>query len=311
MKASIVISTYKRNSLLIKAIDSCLKQDFNDSFEIIVVDDNGLNSIYQEDNRNILSDLINSNQIIYFPLTHNMGACIARNKGADIANGEYLFFLDDDDEFLPNKLSEQISFLEANSKFNAHASSFLKKRDDKDFPATDGFPIIGDFKSFFMYGNIYTPMLCFRKADFLSVGGFAEIPKFQDMYFLCLCLERGLKIYADTNPLFVQNDHAGERISNKSVNNAHIAVAKLEELALKHRDAFNDAEWTAVNIRLTLLLATTYYSSTYLNRLKSIKYWSKCFSYSRDKKHLIPIIKSFLPNRFIKALEKRKSLLQK
>lgn len=308
MKASIVISTYKRNSFLMKAIDSCLKQDFNDSFEIIVVDDNGLDSVCQKNNRNILANLIDNNRIMYCPLTHNMGACFARNKGADIAKGEYLFFLDDDDEFLPAKLSEQISFLESNPQFNAHASSFLKKRNGKDFPATDGLPIIGDFKSFLMYGNIYTPMLCFRRSDFLSVGGFAEIPKFQDMYFLCLCLEQGLKIYADTTPLFIQNDHVGERISNKSVNNAHIAVSKLEELAIKHRDIFNEAEWTAVNIRLTLLLATTYYSSTYLNRLKSTKYWSKCFNYSKDKKYLIPIIKSFLPNSFIKVLEKSKSL---
>ena len=42
------------------------------------------------------------------PLEHNSGACVARNKGLELAKGEFISFLDDDDTWEPEKISEQI-----------------------------------------------------------------------------------------------------------------------------------------------------------------------------------------------------------
>lgn len=307
MTASIIITTYKRSNFLVRAIESCLMQDFQGEKEIIIVDDNGDGTPCQIETHDIIRDYICKNQIKYIVNKVNKGACAARNTGAEKAKGEYLLFLDDDDEFLPDKLSKQISFLRENKEYDAHACAFLKKRDGKDFPSTDGFPIIGDLRNYLMYGNVYTPMFCIKKDVFLEIGGFEEIPKFQDMYFICIFLEKGKMIYSGKEYLFIQHDHRQERISNKSITNAQIAVSKFKQLANKHKDLFSGTEWKIVQTRLTTLLATTYYSSSYINRLKSIRYWLRCFNLSKDKKYFYLIVKALIPNNLIKQLEGIKS----
>jgi len=307
MTASIIITTYKRSAFLKRAIESCLCQDFLGEKEIIVIDDSGKGTSYQIENYEIIRGYISRNEIKYIAHEINRGACAARNTGANNATGKYLFFLDDDDEFLPGKLSFQVSFIEENKEYDAHACAFLKKRNGKDFPSTDGIPVIGDLKNYLMHGNVYTPMLCIRRDTFEETGGFVDIPKFQDMYFICTFLDKGKKIYAGKEYLFIQNDHVQERISNKSARNAQIAVTKLHAFADKHKRLFSPKEWKLVQTRLTVLLATTYYSSSYINRLKSVRYWLKCLNLSKNKKYLYPLIKVLFPYSFIKLLEGKKS----
>jgi len=307
MEASIVITAYKRNDFLINAIESCLNQDFKGMLEIIIVDDNGKGTECQIKNQENLSEYIEKGQIRYIVHERNMGACAARNMGGASASGKYLFFLDDDDEFLPSKVSIQVSFLQEHPDYDAHASAFLKKRNGKDFPSTDGLPIIGDLKNYLMYGNVYTPMLCIKRDVFLNIGGFDEIPKFQDMYFVGVFLDQGKKMYAGTEPLFIQNDHNAQRISNRAVENAETAVVKFQEFAAVHKELFSPGEWLLVQTRLAKLLATTYYSSTYSNRLKSVRYWAECLKLSKDITYLYPILKCIFPNNWIKWIESLKS----
>ena len=51
-------------------------------------------------------------RIRYIVHEHNQGACEARNTGAGVARGDFLAFLDDDDEWLPEKLEEQLKLME-------------------------------------------------------------------------------------------------------------------------------------------------------------------------------------------------------
>lgn len=307
MIASVIITTYKRSDFLIRAIESCLHQDFQESMEVIVVDDNSEDSDHQKSNAKNLQPYIEANKIKYITHKENRGACAARNTGAAFASGKYLLFLDDDDEFLPQKVSTQVSFLEKNPEFGGHACAFIKKRNGEDFPSTDGMPVIGDLKNFLMYGNIYTPMLCLRKDAFERSGGFRDIPKFQDMFFACILLSHDIKIFALEEALFIQHEHIEERISNRSVKNAQIAVSVIQEFSKGYHSLFSEEEWKQAQIRFTLLLATTYYSGSYFNRLKSNRYWIKCYTLSKQTKYLYPMIKSIFPNSWIKALEKTKS----
>lgn len=104
---SVIIPTYNRSTLILRAIDSVLAQTYH-NFEIIVVDDGSL-----DDTANKLLPLIEAKIIKYY-LNPNAGVSFSRNFGADIAQGEYLAFLDSDDEWLPHKLNEQIQFLNEN-----------------------------------------------------------------------------------------------------------------------------------------------------------------------------------------------------
>lgn len=104
---SVIIPTYSRPTNLCRAIDSVLHQTYS-NIEIIVVDDNGKGSEFQKRTEEILRDYINRNQIIYVTHETNKNGSAARNTGARLSHGEYIAFLDDDDEFTPEKIELQL-----------------------------------------------------------------------------------------------------------------------------------------------------------------------------------------------------------
>lgn len=103
IKFSIIIATYKRSEKLPRAIESVLNQNY-DNYEIIVVDDNDEESIYREQNKLKLEKYLKDSLIVYLKHKKNMNGAVARNTGIKVAKGEYITFLDDDDEFENNRL---------------------------------------------------------------------------------------------------------------------------------------------------------------------------------------------------------------
>jgi glycosyltransferase involved in cell wall biosynthesis len=102
---SVIIPTYRRSNLLGTAIRSVLNQTFQD-FEIVVVDDNS-----QDDTEEVVRSF-GGRKIRYIAHQTNLGCGGARNTGIRNSNSELVAFLDDDDEWLPDKLEEQISVLD-------------------------------------------------------------------------------------------------------------------------------------------------------------------------------------------------------
>lgn len=100
---SVIIPTYNSASIISKAIDSALQQDYT-NYEIIIVDD------CSTDNTKQVVDCYctKESKIVYFRLEQNLGPAAARNKGLENARGELIAFLDADDEWIPEKLSMQV-----------------------------------------------------------------------------------------------------------------------------------------------------------------------------------------------------------
>jgi glycosyltransferase involved in cell wall biosynthesis len=105
---SVIIPTFNRSSVIIRAINSVLNQS-NKDFELIVVDDGST-----DETELLLAPLIDSGSIKYFK-RENRGVSTARNFGVEKSSGEWVSFLDSDDEWLHNKLQEQLDFLKNNS----------------------------------------------------------------------------------------------------------------------------------------------------------------------------------------------------
>ncbi|HEY8037340.1 MAG TPA: glycosyltransferase [Methylobacter sp.] len=96
---SVVIPTYNRSAFVVKAVDSVLSQSFTD-YEIIVVDDGSTDTTKKS-----LKKYGNKIRYIY---QDNSGVSAARNTGITIARGEWVAFLDSDDEWRTDYLFKQM-----------------------------------------------------------------------------------------------------------------------------------------------------------------------------------------------------------
>ncbi|MFJ2975002.1 glycosyltransferase [Kluyvera sp. NPDC087067] len=106
---SVYIPTHNRKDLLSRAIHSVLKQTYK-SIEIIVSDDGS-----RDGTSELIEELQSKFQnIIYVKSDIAQGACFARNKAINLANGEYITGLDDDDEFTEDRIEKMVNTLKNN-----------------------------------------------------------------------------------------------------------------------------------------------------------------------------------------------------
>lgn len=112
-RVSVIIPTYKRPKNLSNALTSVIEQDYSD-IEVIVVSDNGISSEYNEETALIVKKFEGVNpkcKIILINHIDNRNGAAARNTGILASTGEYICFLDDDDIYLPGRLSLSIDKL--------------------------------------------------------------------------------------------------------------------------------------------------------------------------------------------------------
>ena len=99
---SVIIPTYNRKEVVLQAIDSVYRQTFPIA-EVIVIDDGSTDGTQ-------LSIDEKFPQVTYIS-QENAGVSSARNRGINIANGEWIALLDSDDQWLQNKLEKQFKVL--------------------------------------------------------------------------------------------------------------------------------------------------------------------------------------------------------
>ncbi|MCB0339548.1 MAG: glycosyltransferase, partial [Bdellovibrionales bacterium] len=107
MLVSVVIPVFNRADQLAEAVDSVLAQTFRD-FELIVVDDGS------EIDLSVIKERVLASGHVWLEQP-NAGVAAARNRGVAVSKGEWVAFLDSDDRWLPQKLSEQLDYHEQHS----------------------------------------------------------------------------------------------------------------------------------------------------------------------------------------------------
>ena len=140
---SIVIPTYNRPEYLQRAIESTLRQTYK-KIEIVIIDDHS--------NVDLLP-LINSfkdERIRYYKNPENKGAVYSRNRGISLSKGDFINFLDDDDEILPNKIELQLKKFEDSKVENLGVVTCDMEYQRKD---------IHELKKNRLKGNIYRKSL--------------------------------------------------------------------------------------------------------------------------------------------------------
>ncbi|KKP77930.1 MAG: Glycosyl transferase family 2 [candidate division WS6 bacterium GW2011_GWF1_35_23] len=104
-RISVIIPAYNRAHTLDRAVQSVINQTYT-NWELIIVDDAST-----DDTENLVKKYIDE-KIKYYRNSVNKQKSYSRNRGVKVSVGEYVAFLDSDDEWLPEKLERQISSLE-------------------------------------------------------------------------------------------------------------------------------------------------------------------------------------------------------
>lgn len=107
---SIITPTYNCGKFIEETIQSVLNQTYT-NWEMIIVDDCSTDNTKEVVEKYVKID----SRIKYFLLENNSGAAVSRTKAMELANGNYIAFLDSDDLWLPNKLEAQLKFMKENN----------------------------------------------------------------------------------------------------------------------------------------------------------------------------------------------------
>ena len=169
---SILLPTYKNPAYILRAIDSVIKQSYED-WELLIIDD-GLT----ETAKGIISDFIKQDQrIVVISNLKNLGIQKSLNHGLSKARGVYVARIDDDDEWTDiYKLHNQVDFLKNNPEYVLVGTGALVVNGKKEelfryfFPETDI-----SIRNKILYKNCFIhSSVVFSKEKAVEVGGYSE-----------------------------------------------------------------------------------------------------------------------------------------
>lgn len=206
-KVSVIIPYYNRDTSVIRAIKSVLTQTYT-NYEIILVND-GSDKKYYEFVENYIETIKNNVDIKHL-YQNNKGPSSARNNGIKVANGEYIAFLDSDDEWIENKLEFQMNLMDEYNIDLLGCNIYIIDRNIKSkFYFTNKEFEKLTFKKLLFRHYIATPAAIMKKSVLEDLGGFPEGQRYaEDVYLftkisrkynVCISGQFLVKIY---KPLF-------------------------------------------------------------------------------------------------------------
>ncbi|WP_217522745.1 glycosyltransferase [Vibrio metschnikovii] len=188
-RVSVIIPTYKRPRNLLNSLSSVLEQNYRD-LEIIIVNDNGEGSDCHFEVIDLIDEINkknHSNKIKLINHKTNRNGAAARNTGIMASTGEYICFLDDDDVYLPGRISESVAKLMTTPNdvgavycgflgWNSSENDFHRyKEGDLTLDI-----LMLDYKNHYLHTNTVT----YKREAVLSINGFDEsYHRHQDLEF--------------------------------------------------------------------------------------------------------------------------------
>jgi glycosyltransferase involved in cell wall biosynthesis len=214
VELSVIVPTHNRADALEKTLDHLKDQVFGQPWEVIVVNNN-------------CSD--NTDEVVaryqgFFPvpliLAHEKkpGASAARNKGAALAKGRYLLFMDNDVLMPADTLARHYRNLEQHpgAWFVAHAENMPEQKNTHfgKFRSSLEQPVDTQIRETTMITgqNVSLP-----RSQFEELGGFDEkfhVASGEDRELALRAIRKGIKIYFDPSIVVLHNDWAGSSIKD-------------------------------------------------------------------------------------------------
>lgn len=236
-QVSAIITTYKRNeSFLERAIVSVLKQTYS-NLELLIVDDNGKNSPYHS----IVSSIVekyknNGHNIQLIAHEENQGAQRARNTGIKHAKGEFIAFLDDDDEWLEIKIEEQLKLFSVDKNIGlvycwynvlTEQENGEVLKEPVELPQYSDEQILPQLLRANYIASTSFPLI--KKECFNTVGFFDEALEASQDYDMWVRITKQFKIRCVNKPLVNYYKHVGERITSNNAKKSRAEKMFLEK----------------------------------------------------------------------------------
>ncbi len=186
---SVIMSTYNRENLVKEAVESVLNQTYKD-FEFIIFDDNSSDNTYEFLNN------YDDNRLKIYKNRTNCGCTFNYHNAQNLACGEYIAHIDDDDIWIEHKLRNQIDYMNNNPDI-VLLGSFIETFGENARPSWV-FDTDSDKLAFMM--NFYNPIchssIIYRKSFMLKNGINYDIRKkcSQDYDFYKQIIEAGGRI---------------------------------------------------------------------------------------------------------------------
>ena len=222
-RISVIIPTYNRAPVLPRALDSVLAQSLVPD-EIIVVDDGSTDKT---------ASLITAcyPQVTYLSQP-NQGVSKARNSGVDRSQGDWLAFLDSDDEWLPDKLEKQVAALQQQPDFRiCHSEEIWIRHGRRVNPMNKHAKTGGQlFDHCLPLCAISPSSVIIRRDLFEQAGGFDEqLPACED-YDLWLRICAGNPVLFVDQPLLKKYGGHTDQLSKKHWGMDRFRVLALEKI---------------------------------------------------------------------------------
>ena len=214
---SIIIPTYNRATFLARAVKSIINQTYQD-VEIIIIDDGS-----QDDTDIVVEQLIekfSKFKIQYLKNEKNRGAQHSRNKGINNAKGEWIAFLDSDDEWLPKKLEKCIDLAKKENLSVVHSEGYIDYNDGSPLVKRNVRKLKG-----FIYSDILKnagpmfPSLLVRKKCFEKIGYLDESIVAHQEWETSIRLAKYYDFGFINEPLFIWHQDGHDSISTNEFKN--------------------------------------------------------------------------------------------
>jgi len=232
---SVIIPTHNRASLVERALDSVYKQSYLPQ-EIIVVDDGSTDGT-RERIMTIFPD-------VTYLYQENKGVSAARNKGIELAKGKWIAFLDSDDEWLPNKLGNQIDAVNNHLSVKIVHTNEIWLRNGKRIKQLKKHKKQGGhiFKWCLPLCVISPSSAMIHKAVFDNVGLFdTTLPACED-YDMWLRISAQYQVHYLEEPLIIKHGGHADQLSRKHWGMDRFRIRALENIVLSNILSTDDQE---------------------------------------------------------------------
>ena len=217
---TVITPTYKRHQYLKNAIESVLSQSYSD-FEYIIVDDNPKGSSERVLTEDVIR-LFPDHRIHYIQNEKNIGGAASRNVAIEIAKGEYISFLDDDDMYLPDRLKVQVEAMEKHdwdvSVMDGATYNYItgEKVAERHQQIKNGMMKDELIRAHLLYHISGTNTFMYRTSFLKEIGGFIDVPSCQEYLLMQKTLDKDPK-FGYISEIHIKNFmHPGEQLSTGS-----------------------------------------------------------------------------------------------